>query len=121
MKNERKDSTSKLFNKLKHLLQLNILCFFSDEKNVCQDQIVNSQNNCWLALSPQDIPKVMKSKYPVQIMMFGVVTSNSDVMPPIIFPHGLTLNTEVCIKYLEKLVITRIERCPWCNCYRRRK
>ena len=91
MKDERKDHDAKLINKLKHPLRPNILCFFSDEKNVCQDQMVNPQDNCWLALSPQDVQIVMKSKYPVNIMMFGVVTSNSDVMPPIIFPHCLKL------------------------------
>ena len=51
MKVKRKDHTTKLFNKLKHPLQQNMLWFFSDEKNFCHDQMVNLQNNCWLAVS----------------------------------------------------------------------
>ena len=44
MKDERRDYVAKL-NLLKHSLQPNMLWFFSDEKNVCQDQIMNSHNN----------------------------------------------------------------------------
>ena len=48
----------------------------------------------------------MKTKHPVYIMVFGVVTSDRDTMPPFIFPHGLTLNTEAAyIKYLEEVVL----------------
>ena len=39
----------KLLNKLKHPLQHNMIWFFSDKKNFCQDQAVNNQNNRWLA------------------------------------------------------------------------
>ena len=38
-------------------------------------------------------------------MVFGVVTSDGDVMPPFIFPHGLRLNMEANIKCLEELVL----------------
>ena len=55
---------------------------FSDEKTFYQDQMVISQNNHQLALSPQDVPLVMNTKYPVHIMVFGVVTSSGDVIPP---------------------------------------
>ena len=34
----------------------------------------------------------MKTKYPVYIMVFGVVTSDGN-MPPFILPHGIKLNT----------------------------
>ena len=90
MKDKRKDCASKLLNKLNHLLQPNMLWFVSDENNSCQDQIMNSQGNRWLALSPQDVPIVMKTKHLVLIMVFRVVTGDIDVMPPFIFPHGLT-------------------------------
>ena len=46
----------------------------------------------------------MKTKYPVHITMFGVVISDGDVKLPLIFLHGLRLNTEAYIKYLEELV-----------------
>ena len=39
---------------LKYSLQLHKLWFFSDEKDFCQDQMVNSQNNCWFAVFQQD-------------------------------------------------------------------
>ena len=42
MKDKRKDSALKFFNKLKHILQPNIPWFFSDEKIFCPDQMMNS-------------------------------------------------------------------------------
>ena len=39
-----KDYDEKLFNKLKHLLQPNMLCFYSNEKIFCHCQMVYSQN-----------------------------------------------------------------------------
>ena len=105
MKDKRKDRAAKLFNKLKHPPKQNMPWYFSDEKNCCWSLIVNSQNNHWLALSPQDVPIVMKSKHPVHIMVFGLVTSDGDIMPPFIFPHGLRFNTEAYIKCLEKVVL----------------
>ena len=78
--------------------------FFSDVKNFCQDQMMNTQNNHWFALSLQDALIMMKSKHPIHIMMFKVVTSNGDVMPSFIFPHALRLNTEAYIKCLKEVV-----------------
>lgn len=107
MKDKRKARAAKLLNKLKHPLLPNMLWVFSDEKNFCQDQMVNTQNNRWLAVSPKDVPRVMKNKYPANIMVFGVVTSDGDVMPPFMFPQGLRLNTDGYIKCLEEVVL------PW--------
>ena len=45
----------------------NILWFFTDEICFYQDQILNSQNNCWLTSSTQDVPIMLKNKYPVYI------------------------------------------------------
>ena len=52
MKNEKKAHVAKFFNKFKHPHQMSMICFFSDEKNFCQDQMVNTQNNRGLALPP---------------------------------------------------------------------
>ena len=41
MKDKKKDRTGKLLKKFKHTLQLNIFQYFTDEKNFCQDQMVN--------------------------------------------------------------------------------
>ena len=43
-------------------------------------------------------------------LVFGVVTSDSDVMLSFIFPHGFRLNTEAYIMCLEEMVLTWIER-----------
>ena len=104
MKNKRKELTAKPLNKLKHSIEPNMLWFFSSEKNFCKDQIVNSQNNCWLALSPQDV-QILKTKYSVHIIMFRMVTSDGVVMHLFISPHGLNLN----MKCLMKLVLTWIK------------
>ena len=62
MKDKRKDQGAKLLNKLKQPLQPNWFLFFSDKKDFCQDQMVNSENNCCLVLSSQDVLKVLKTK-----------------------------------------------------------
>ena len=49
----------------------------------------------------------MKIKH---IKVFGVVTSDCDVMPPFIFLYGLRLYIEAHIKCLEEVVLPRIER-----------
>ena len=71
--------------------------------------MVNSQNNHCLSLSPQDVPIIMKTKHPVH-MVFEVVTSDGDVMPPFILPYCLTLNKEAFIKYLEEVGLNWMKR-----------
>ena len=51
---------------------------------------------------------LMKTKHPADIMLFGVVTSDVDVMPLFIYPRGLRLNTETNIMCLEEVVLTWI-------------
>ena len=62
-----------------------MLWFFSDEKNFCQDQKVNKQNQKWIATCTSHIQKVMKTKFPATVMVFGVVSIDGDVIPPHIF------------------------------------
>ena len=62
---------------------------------------MNSQINHWLALSPQDVPIVMKTKHPVHVIELGVVTSDGHIMPPFIFLYGLRFNMEAYIMCLE--------------------
>ena len=54
------------------------------------------------------MPVVMKSKHPVHIMGFIVVTNDGDIMPPFFFLHGLTFNM-VCMKCLEEVMPDLIE------------
>ncbi len=49
----------------------------------------------------------MKPKHLVHIMMFGVVTTDGDIIPPFIFLQGLELNTEAYVKFLEEVML------PW--------
>ena len=110
MQEKRLKHAKKLVNKLKHPVEPNMLWFFSDEKNFCQDQKINSQNNRWLAVSPKDVPRVMQTKFPATIMVFGVVSSEGDVMPPHFFADGLRLNTEGYIQVLSEVVKPWIDR-----------
>ena len=107
----------KLLNKLKHPKEPNMIWFFSDEKNFCQDQAHNKQNNRWIATCPKDVPKVMKSKFPATVMVFGVVSNEGDVMPPHIFAKGLKVNTKVYLEVMEQTVLPWITRIaggrPW--------
>ena len=54
------------------------------------------------------MPRVMK-KFPAMVMVFGVFSSESHIMPPHIFEVGLKVNTKVYLDVLKSLVI------PWCN------
>ena len=47
-KKKRESRGKKLLNKLKHPLEPDMLWFFSDEKNFCQDQAHNRRNNPYL-------------------------------------------------------------------------
>ena len=60
----------------------------------------------WIATNNRDVPRVMKTKFPATVMVFGVVSSEGHIMPPHIFEVGLKVNTKV---YLDVLLI------PWCN------
>ena len=51
----------------------------------------------------------MKTKFPATIMVFGVVSSEGQIMPPHIFEVGLKVNTKVYLDVLKSVVI------PWCN------
>ena len=93
MKNKKNDRTVKLFNKLKH--PSNRIYFGFSQKNSCRCQMVNSLNDGWFTLSTQYVRIEMKTKHPVYMMVFGMVTSNGDVIPPFIFPHGFRLQAEL--------------------------
>ena len=84
-----------------------MIWFFSDKKNFCQDQAVNNQNNHWLAVCSEDVPKVMQTKFPATVMVFGVVSSEGHIMPLYIFQKGLKVNMVEYLKVLEMHVL------PW--------
>ena len=63
----------------------------------------------WIATNNRDVPRVMKTKFPATVMVFGVVSSEGHIMPPHIFEVGLKVNTKVYLDVLKSMVI------PWCN------
>ena len=63
----------------------------------------------WMATNDRDVPRVIKTKFPAMVMVFGVVSSESHIMPPHIFKVGLKVNTNVHLDVLKSVVI------PGCN------
>ena len=63
----------------------------------------------WIATNNRDLPRVMKTKFPATVMVFGVVSSEGHIMPPHIIEVGLKVNTKVYLDVLKRVVI------PWCN------
>ena len=63
----------------------------------------------WIATNNKDVPRVMKTKFPATIMVFGVVSSEGHFMPSLIFEVGLKVNTKLYLDVLKSVVI------PWCN------
>ena len=51
----------------------------------------------------------MKTKFPATVMVFGVVSSEGNIMPPHIFEVGLKVNTKVYLDVLKSVMIL------WCN------
>ena len=103
-KKTRYEKAAALLNRLKHPPVPDILIFFSDEKNFTQDQKVNSRNNRWLCGDRNDVPIVMKTKFPATVMVLGVVSNKGDVMPPHVFEAGLKVNTEVYLDVMNNVV-----------------
>ena len=62
-----------------------------------------------IATNNRDVPRVMKTKFPTKVMVFGVVSSEGHIMVPHIFEVGLKVNTKVYLDMLKSVVI------PWCN------
>ena len=57
----------------------------------------------WIAMNNRDVPRVTKTKFTV--LVFGVVSSEGDIMPPHIFKVGLNVNTKVYLDVLKSVVI----------------
>ena len=73
------------------------------------DSIYDSQNHCWIATNDSDVPRVMKTKFPATVLVFGVASSEGHILPLHILEIGLKVNTKVYLDVLKSVVI------PWCN------
>ena len=56
-----------------------------------------------------NIPRVMKTKFPAMVMVFGMVSSEGHIMPHHIFEVSLKVNTKMYLDVLKSVMIT------WCN------
>ena len=63
----------------------------------------------WIVTNNRGVPRVMKTKFPATVMVFGAVSSEGHIMPPHIFEVSLKVNTKVYLDVLKNVVI------PWCN------
>ena len=63
----------------------------------------------WIATNNRDVSRLMKTKFPATVRVFGVVSSEGHIMPPHIFEVGLKVNTKVYLDVLKSVVI------PCCN------
>ena len=72
------------------------------------DQSYDNQNHRWIATNNRDVPRVMKTKFPATVMVFGVVSNEGHIMTPHI-EDGLKVYTKVYLDVLKSVVI------PWCN------
>ena len=63
----------------------------------------------WLTTNNRDVPRVMKTKFPATVMVFGVLSSEGHIMPPHIFEVGLKVSTKVFLDVLRSVMF------PWCN------
>lgn len=106
-KERRLEKAKKLLSKLKNSKEKNPLIFFSDEKNFQQDQVVNKRNNRWLCMDVNEVPIIMKTKFPTAVMVMGVVSNEGDIMPPHFFLRGSRLNADAYLEVLRQIVV------PW--------
>ena len=58
----------------------------------------------WMATNNRDVSRVMKTKFPAKVMVFGVVSSEGHIIPPHIFEVGLKVNTKVYLDGLKSVV-----------------
>ena len=71
------------------------------------NRTIASKMQILIATNNGDVPRVMKIKFLVTVMVFGVVSSKSHIMPPHIFKVGLEVNTNVFLDVLKSVVISR--------------
>ena len=60
----------------------------------------------WIATNNRDVLRIMKTKFPATVMVFGVVSSEGHIIPPHIFEVGLKVNTKVYLDVLKSVVIS---------------
>ncbi len=65
---------------------------------------MNCRNNRWLCSDLTEVPIVMATRFPANVMVLGIVSNEGDVMPPHIIPKGLRVNTEEYLDVIKTVV-----------------
>ena len=110
MKLKRLERSKRLLNDMKN--HGNRILIFSDEKTFTVDPVVNKQNDRVVSFG-QDVSEVRNistTKHPASVMMFGVVASNGEKMPPVWFPTGYRLTAADYKDILESKVLPWVKR-----------
>lgn len=89
------------------------IILFSDEKYFTVDPVTNSRMSRFITKSnikdvPEAIRVVPKSKHPSQVLVFGLVASDGQKMPPVFLPTGLRVGAR---QYLDEILIPHVK--PW--------
>ena len=59
----------------------------------------------WIATNNRDVPRVIKTKFPATVMVFGVVSSEGHIMLPHIIEVGMKVITKVYLDVLKSVMI----------------
>ncbi|QQP53556.1 Uncharacterized protein FKW44_006071 [Caligus rogercresseyi] len=74
-------------------------------RNFTQDQKHNSQKNrCCVRNTPRGA-HCRPDQVPAAVMVFGIISSDGDVMPPHFFPKGLRLDSEGYVALMRDVVV----------------
>ena len=83
---------------------------WTDEKWFYVQSHVNKRNDRWIlpvGCADDEVRIVKRKKAPSKVMIFALVASDGQSMPPIVFPSGVNINTKVyCNLVLSKVI-------PW--------
>ena len=52
----------------------------------------------------------MKTKYPVTVIVLGVVSNEGDIMTPHLFKHGLRVNVNAYLDVLQNVVVKNLSK-----------
>ena len=67
------------------------LCLYRSNRTIASTLKIQ----IWIATNNRDVPRVMKTKFPARVMVYGVVSSETHIMPPHIFAVGLVIRREL--------------------------
>lgn len=70
---------------------------------------MNRRNNRWLAYDPDDVPVVARTKFPTNVHVLSVVSSEGNVMSPHFFKKGEPITNEIYLRNLRTVVKSGME------------